>query len=241
MSMTPEGLYLQLGQLVATMPNLVDCDLTSDVNQWLGRAAALVALGSNVADVAQINVAAMSLAGIGRASNAQAIAAIVHRALATAELNAPAASSGAFIPAGGAFDAFAQVGKVMSRAKYVLLIVDPYADEKVLTEYAIQVPKGVGIQVLADTKDHKATLRTAAVAWSKQHGSDRPLEVRLAPEKTLHDRLLFVDKGEVWSLTQSLNAFAARSPATIVRLADDVAFMKVDAYFPIWDAASPAI
>lgn len=241
MSISPESLYLQLGQLVATMPDLAQGAITPEVNQWLGRAAALVSVGGNLADKVALSTAAMHLEGPLRSTNAQTIAVVVHRALAIAEMNAPATNSAAFIPAGGSFDAFAQVGKVMGRAKYVLLIVDPYADEKVLTEYAIQIPAGIAIQVLADEVNHKATLRTAAAAWSKQHGAERPLEVRLAATKTLHDRLLFVDKSEVWSLTQSLNAFASKSPASIVRLADDVAAMKVEAYLPMWDAAKPVV
>ena len=41
-SLTPEQLYLQLGSLVTEMPDLGSGPITREMNQWLGRAAALV-------------------------------------------------------------------------------------------------------------------------------------------------------------------------------------------------------
>jgi hypothetical protein len=233
----PEALYLQLGQLVAEMPDLTNAPITQDLNQWLGRASALVKEVGNLADVVAINVAANNLNSVLRDSHAQSIAAIVHRALAVAEMNAPAGAKGAFIAAGSSFDAFSAVGKVLARAQGDILIVDPYADGKALTDFAVQASEGVAIRILAGQSEHKATLSPAAQNWAKQFADTRPLEVRLAPAKTLHDRLIILDGKEAWSLTQSLNAFAARSPATIVRLDDEIAAMKVAAYEPLWQAA----
>jgi hypothetical protein len=242
MPITPEALYVQLGQLIESMPDLENCEPSDDVHRWLGRASALVAQGPSVVDGAQMNTAAQSLFTRPlRRIHASTIVSILHRHFAHAELAAPASSAGAFIPAGGAFDAFAQVGKVMGAAKVSLLIVDPYADEKVLTQYALQARKGVVVQILADAKHHKATLNPAAAAWVQQYGAAWRLEVRLAPAKALHDRLLIIDQKEVWSLTQSLNAFAARAPASIVRVNDELAAMKVQAYEPIWKAAQVVV
>jgi hypothetical protein len=50
----------------------------------------------------------------------------------------PAPFEGAFIPAGNTFDAMTAVTKIFARAKAELLIVDPYLDEKILTEFAIR-------------------------------------------------------------------------------------------------------
>jgi hypothetical protein len=41
---SPEALYLQLGNLVAEMPDLANGPITPEMNRWLGRAAALVEL-----------------------------------------------------------------------------------------------------------------------------------------------------------------------------------------------------
>lgn len=240
MKLTPEALYLHLGQLVAEMPDLASVTITQEVNQWLGRASALVEEVGNLADTATLNVAANNLNNRAmRQANAHAITAIVHRALAKAEMNAPAGAKGAFVAAGNAFDAFAAVGKVLARAQADIFIIDPYADEKALTDFAVQAQEGVTIRLMADQKDRKASLIPAAQNWVKQFGAARPLTVRLSPPKTLHDRLILIDGKEGWSLTQSLNAFALRSPATIVRADDEIAAMKIAAYEPMWEAAAP--
>lgn len=241
MNIAPEAIYLQLGHLVAEMPDLANAPITQDLNQWLGRASALVREVGNLADIAAINVAANHLTGVLRETNAQTIAAIVHRALAVAEMNAPAGTRGAFVAAGSAFDAFTAVGKVLARAKADILIVDPFADGKALSDFAVQAPEGVTIRILADEKERKTTLKPGAENWIKQFSTSRPLDVRLAPHRALHDRLIILDGTEAWSLTQSLNAFAARSPASIIRMGEEIAAMKVAAYEPLWQAAQPLL
>ena len=238
MAINTEALYLQLGQLVASMPDLLAGPITNDTNQWLGRASALVEAVGNLADITAFNVSAQNLNGALRASNAQTIAVIVQRALAKAEMNAPVSVKGAFVAAGSAFDAFAAVGKVLSQAKSGVLIIDPYADEKALTDFAVQAQEGIAIRILADEANQKPTLKPAKERWIQQFGGVRPLEVRLAAARTLHDRLIFLDETDVWSLTQSLNAFAARSPATIIRLDGEISAMKIAAYEPIWQTAT---
>ena len=160
------------------------------------------------------------------------------RALAVAELSAPASVSGTFIAAGNEFDALAAFGKVAERAKATLLVVDPYMDAKSLTDFAPLAREGVRILLLADQHYCKPTLKPAAQRWKSQFGVTRPLEVRLAPAQTLHDRLIVVDATEVWLFTQSLNAIASRSPASIVRSEGEAAALKIGAYAGIWDAAS---
>jgi hypothetical protein len=50
-------------------------------------------------------------------------------------------------------DAYAAVGKVLGAAKADVLMVDPYADEKAVTEYALLVPDNVTVRLVADTAD----------------------------------------------------------------------------------------
>ena len=54
-------------------------------------------------------------------------------------------------------------------------------------------PDAVAVRVLTDQATYKNTLRPAAERWTQQFGPVRPLEVRLATAKTLHDRLILVD------------------------------------------------
>src|SRR3546814_9132639 len=74
MVMDPETLYLQLKRLVASMPELDGTGpITSEINQWVGRAIALVeASGAGVADIASLRVCSQGLASTIRNQNAQA-------------------------------------------------------------------------------------------------------------------------------------------------------------------------
>jgi hypothetical protein len=163
---------------------------------------------------------------------------LLYRALAAAELNAPSSAQGAFIPAGNSFEALVAIGKILGEAERDVLIVDPYMDEKALTDFAPMIKEGVAVRLLADQQFRKPGLLPATLRWTEQYKNSRPLEARIAPPKSLHDRLVIVDDKVVSVLTQSLNAFAARSPATIVRVDPETASLKVAAYRELWNAAS---
>lgn len=239
MKLDPESLYVQLGRLVETTPDLSrPGPVSAETNQWLGRAAALVEASGDAADFVTLKVAAQNLETVLRETNAQTIVAIVHRALARAELKAPAASQGAFIPVGESFSAIAAMSKVLAAARQSVLIVDPYADAKALTDFAVLAPEGVQVRILSDAGTVKPSLKPAAESWAKQYNSARPLEVRLAAARSLHDRLIAVDDAQAWTLTQSLKDFAARSPASIVRVDGETAALKIGAYAAIWQGAA---
>lgn len=240
MPLNPEALYVQLGRLVEVMPDLWVNPIPSETQTWLGRAAALVSELNDPSEMVLLKVAVASLNTVStRPNNVQTIISIVHRSLARAEINAPVAAQGAFISAGDTFDAFAAIGKLLSTANVSLLLVDPYMDEKALTDFAPLAPEGVSIRLLADAQGRKATLAPASERWQHQYGAKRPLEVRLALARSLHDRLIVIDETDAWTLTQSLNAFADRSPATIIKAHPEMAAMKIAAYRDLWDAAKP--
>jgi integrase len=159
------------------------------------------------------------------------------RATAQARLEqqlTPVAGEGHFIGAGDVLDAYTAMGKVLGTAKVDVLIVDPYMDEKAVTDFAPLVSQGVTIRLLADAQGGKPTLGPAAKRWATQYGSAHPLEVRVAAARSLHDRLIVIDEQEAWILTQSLKDFAARSPASIVRVDRQIAEMKIAAYEALW-------
>jgi hypothetical protein len=143
MAMSPEELYLLLGTLIEEMPDLATGPITNDVNRWLGRAVALVQTSGDTANTIALQVASQNLNTAIRAQNAQTIAAIVHTALAKAELAAPAQVQGTFIAAGHTFDALAAVGKVARGAATSVLLVDPYSDERMVTDYVGIAPESV--------------------------------------------------------------------------------------------------
>lgn len=233
-------LYRELGRLVETMPDLRILPVPPETRRWVGRAFALVSDVCGPADRAIFTTNADSLGSVLHESSVNTVTSIVFRALAIAERNAPFAMQGSFIPAGSAFDAFAAVSKVLSLAKADILIVDPYLDEAILTEFAQALPEGIQLRLLADEACVKGSLRPAAERWLTQYGSVRPLAVRLSGPKTLHDRALLLDSQMAYTLTQSLKDFAKRSPAEIVRV-DDTAAMKIDAYEALWASATPLV
>jgi hypothetical protein len=240
--MDPEALYAQLGELIRTMPDLEAYgEIPPETHKWLGRAYNLVAATGDPLDVAALRTASDTLFMGPREVQAAQIRNIVYRALAVAESKVPASARGAFIPAGDVFEAMAAIGKVLETASSDVLIVDPYMDEKTLTDFTVLVPERSTIRLLADQHDVKPSLRPAVQRWTAQYGSTRPLEAKLSQPRTLHDRAIFVDGKGAWVLTQSFNAFAARAHGMIVRVDSETATLKIAAYEALWQSASNLI
>jgi hypothetical protein len=85
----------------------------------------------------------------------------------------------------------------------------------------------------------KPSLPPAVKRWTSRYVGTRPLDARLAQPRALHDRVILVDNKDAWVPTQSLNAFAERSPASILKTDGETAPPKVAAYNQIYHAASP--
>jgi len=56
-----------------------------------------------------------------------------------------------------------------------VLIVDPYADANLLTDFAVLVPEGVRVMVLADNAQPKPALRPTAKLGRSSMGRPGPL------------------------------------------------------------------
>ena len=230
----PESLYRQMGRIIETMPDFSGyAPITDDEYLWIGRASALIEQGGNILDQSDWRMATKNLQTALRHDAVQPMKMVLFRVLAAAELNAPAGVRGSFIPVGNNFDAFSAVSKVLKTAKKDIMIVDPYMDESVLTDFAGPTPENVNLRLLADEAHVKPSLEPAAKRWRDQYKNLRPVELRLAAERRLHDRAIFIDHQTAWILTQSLKDIAKRSPAEIIR-ADDTASLKIPAYESIW-------
>jgi hypothetical protein len=235
--MDPESLYRQFGRLIESAPEFSHNVVAGpDHLMWIGRGRALLVELDETMLFAEFEAASRNLLGPRRTDAFKTIMLVLYKALASAEMKSPAGARGAFIPAGNAFDAFAALAKVLQTATSDVFIVDPYMDEVVLTEFASAITDGVTIRLLSDSANVKPTLAPAAANWVKQF-AHKPLSVRLAAPRTLHDRAIFVDRTTGWILTQSLKDFAKRSPAEIVR-ADDTAALKIAAYEAVWTTAA---
>lgn len=237
MKLDPATYYRMLGRIIEEAPNIPpNKPLSPDARKWLGRVDALVLQSGDIADRMDLRVA-MGFIETNREYGMSAVFSVLYRVLAAAELKAPPSERGAFIPVGSGFDAFAALGRILSEAKTDVFIIDPYLDETALTDFAVAVPQGVPLRLLADDNGFKPTLAPAVKRWIAQHGSARPLSARLAPARSLHDRAILVDGGQAWTLTQSLAHFAQRSPAEIVNVGGELAALKIVAYEKIWSGA----
>jgi hypothetical protein len=231
--LAPEELYRRLGRLIEAMPEIGHIPLQDSTRKWIADAYALVRECDDKAEAFAFKLAVDGLGTLAWADNVEKIKSIVYRALAVSELKAPPGIGGSFIPVGNGFDAFAALSKVLRSAVKDVLIVDPYMDETALTDFGICLQEGIALRLLADEEDHKATLKPATKKWMQQYSGTRPLEVKLAPPKALHDRAILIDGTVAWTLTQSLKDFAKRAPAEIVR-ADEIAPLKIAAYEKVW-------
>lgn len=223
-----------IGRLIEEMPTF-DAPHDQATLLWLGRADAIIKTGS-VSDTMEWRQAVEYLSSWGH----QKVKIILYRALGEAELNAPPGVRGAFIPVGNAFDAFAALAKLVQPAKKDVFIVDPYLDEKILTEFGTIVSENVPLRLLTDKGNFKAALIPAAKKWTQQYGSSRPLEIRLASPRTLHDRAIILDGTSAWTVSQSFKDIAARSPAEIIN-ASEIASLKIAAYQQIWNLSEIAM
>jgi hypothetical protein len=239
----PEAFYLQIKSLVQTLPSLRsvtdDYQLIPETKIWLGRLYALVEQSGELVDcfTLRLNGPKLIETHISGVKAVREISAILYRTLARAELAAPASAQGAFVAVGDHFDVFRAVKDIFGNAQHELLIIDPYLDEVVLTDFLPLANEGVKIRLLADEAALKQSLKPATERWIGQHGLNRPLETKVASARSLHDRLIFVDGKAAWLLTQSLKDFAARAPGTIQRTDAELARLKIVAYEAIWLSA----
>jgi len=244
MSQDPASVYAQLSQLVREMPNLRALPpFPPETLMWLGRASNLVEelYGSPFnSDVITLTSACNFLGSANQLINAHQIESVVFRALAVAEAKAPAAAQGSFVSVGAAFTALQAVSKVLAEAAVDALIVDPYMNAVVLTDFAPLAKERVRVRLLTDSFTTKPdALRPAFQRWQQQYGPARPLELRFTPPRALHDRVILLDSKTAYVLTQSLKDFAARSPASATRVDPDTAALKIHAYDALWAAAAP--
>lgn len=237
--MEKEAVYRHLSALAADQPDLMERHENAGVSEeqarWVGKLHAVLVAGGYNSEAATVQVANGMLGMLGaRAQTVARIRTSLHQALAAAELAAPTTAQGAFIPVGADFDTYQQLNKVLGPAKTDLLLVDPYMDEVVLTDFAGLAPEGVRIRLLADEKHLQSNLEPAARRWIAQYGDTRPLEVRLTSPRALHDRVVLVDGANAWIVTQSFKDIAKRTAASIQRSDGETATLKVDAYEALW-------
>lgn len=241
--MDPTEALNRLRGLIQSEPNyrLIgdDSEVPPDTLKWIGQLHAVLDGMKIGVDAISLKFAADRLVKSQGRDGGGEIRTILYRAVAHAERDAPASEQGAFVAAGNEMDAYAAISRVLASAAGRLLVVDPYMDGKALTDFLPGAHEGVELRVLTDEATMKPTLEPAAERWQSQYGASRPLQLRSAGSKSLHDRLIVVDEGEVWSLTQSFKDFAKRSHGAILKVDAETAALKIAAYLDAWDRAKP--
>jgi hypothetical protein len=120
-----------------------------------------------------MRVATENLEGMLRERNAQTIWAIVQRTLVKAEREAPPQSQGAFIVANSAFDAFAAVRRVLRSAQADVLLVDPNAEAKTLTDVCVLAPDNIVAAVGRQANHRHRSNGRRGAGWSSSEPRGR--------------------------------------------------------------------
>ena len=245
---------MQAAELLSRMKSLLveppDLDklsiFDSECEDWVAKADALLsvvvqqftydtfAMSEFRSNVENLRNPVVSLRPL-KASKNNAIG-LIRRNFERLRLAVPSSHDGAFIPVGSEFEAYSEISRIAAESSSELLIVDPYMDGKILTEF-LQSIEGKVINLLSDENTVRPDLKVASAKWKGQYGTNRPLELRLSPTRTLHDRLIVGDQKQVWALTQSFKDFAKRSTGSILRVDPETASLKIEAYKRLWNAA----
>jgi hypothetical protein len=214
---------------------------------WLGRAVALVEAVWCTAELATLRGDIRCLTSpLFNAPNAlvdtvpHAIAVTIDTVIAKVELKLPADAQSAFIPAGGVLDAFQAVAKAVETAESDVLFIDPWADEVLVRDFVCLVPEHVQIRMMDDASKPQPSLKPAAERWIAQYPT-RPLQVRRAPARALHDRLIVTDGKAAYTMGQSFNHLVKRSPSYLQRMNQEAGALKISAYEAIWASATPLV
>jgi hypothetical protein len=193
MLLTPEKLYLELGRLIAEMPELASGPITSEVQRWLVTASAVVKSSGSLTEALQLTVACENLDGPLRARNAETITNILHHLFIKAEANAPREVRGSVQLIGGNLDAFKAISRLLATASSDAFLVEPDAAGKILADYGILAPERTTMRLLADEAQYRPSLIGGVQRWHQRFGDSRKLMVRVASANTLHERLILLD------------------------------------------------
>jgi hypothetical protein len=236
---TPEMLYHQLGRVRNEMP-VWSMLGRPETTKWTGRVLAIVdAAADCTMEIVSLRTYFDFAARQGSSEKTGLlIAQAIDTALAKLELKLPADMQGAFIPAGGVHDGYQACSKALRLAQKHVMLVDPYADDTLISDFVVLASEAVSVYVLTDAQTAKPSLKPAAERWIAQWAAKRPLEVRQAPAKSLHDRLIITDGSTAWVVGQSFKDLAKRAHTSLVRMDADSGNLKINAHYTMWQTAT---
>ena len=233
--MTPEQLLAPLEAVIRDAPAFVyQQPLTDEEQRWLGRAEALVEASGSTYALLEFRTARQDLGSIGHSKEALLLP--LHATYSRVELHAPAAARGAFIPAGDTWNGYAALVKLIQKPCDNLLIVDPYLNSDMYTDFLPHSSARTSVRCLTTRRpENHDGLLAAARKWTTDAiAKNKPVELKYAPAGALHDRLIIIDGREAWLISQSFKDIAKRSPASVSRADKEICFMKAQHYDELW-------
>jgi len=230
---------LELGRLIADIPELASGPITADVQRCLARANALVKSSGSLTDAVQLKVASENLDGPLRVRNAETITNILHRMFVKAEANVPREVRGSVLLIGGNLDAYRAIGRLLVTASSDVLLVEPDAGGKFIADYAILTTERITVRLLADEAQYRPSLIRGIQQWQQRFGDTRNLMVRVASANLLHERLILLDGGRAWVLGAPFSRLVKRTHTTLVRMRPEEEARKIAMYAEIWEEAKP--
>jgi hypothetical protein len=133
------------------------------------------------------------------------------------------------------YDFYKDLNKILKQSVSEVFIVDAYMDEKTLELYVDNIAPGIKIRML--TYQMKGNFLTVAKYFSKKPGV--VFEVRQNTDKTIHDRIIFVDNDD-WHAGTSIKDAAIKQPTSLVKLTDIGTITKERTiYEDLWNKATP--
>ncbi|UZW62775.1 hypothetical protein [Lysobacter enzymogenes] len=138
--------------------------------------------------------------------------------------------------AGEVHDYFEEVRQLIVGATRDILFIDPYIDATFVTRYLPQIPQGVAVRLLTAERQSTA-LRQSLDMFRAQHGTSA--EMRVVPDRSLHDRHLIIDGREVYQSGASFKDGARNAPTSINQIVD-VAAELIRAHETRWAGARVA-
>jgi len=229
-----------LEAVIRDAPALIYEQPLSDTDiRWLGRADALLDASGAIPALISFRNARASLGSYAHDRSKLLIP--LHDAYGRVELSMPAASQGAFIPGGDTWNGYSALVRIFQTECDDLFIVDPYLNAGIYTDLAPHSAAKNSLRCLTTKRgeNHSGLLASHGKWANDEISKSRPLELRYGPQGSLHDRLIIVDRTQVWLVSQSFKDIAKRSPASVSRAESELAEMKIGHYFELWEQSKP--
>ena len=186
-----------------------------------------------IARVTDRNSGIMSPVSANMTMNAQSEFAARARSLLTQIQLATNTFTTRQLGAGGVHDYFEEIRLLIAAAGQDVLFIDPYIDATFVTRYLPQIPQAVVVRLLTAERQ-AAALRQSLNLYQQQYGS--AAELRVLPDRSLHDRHLIIDRRDVYQSGASFKDGARNAPTSINQIVD-VAADLIRAHEANWTGA----